>query len=66
MNAREKVLKYIEEKGQPVSSRELSEELGLARNTVYYSTTVLVAAGKIKRYRGLAGVFVPEGQGAEE
>lgn len=58
MNAREKILNYVKEKGAPVSSKELSTELGLPKNTVYYNTTILVAAEKIERYRGLAGVFI--------
>jgi DeoR/GlpR family transcriptional regulator of sugar metabolism len=60
MNARERILNYIEEKGEPVSSKELYEELGVSKNTVYYNTTILVAAEKIKRYMGLAGVFILE------
>jgi len=59
-DSRDKILRYLKEKGQPVSSLELSEKLGLRKNTVYYATTVLVAAEKIKRYMGLAGVFVLE------
>ena len=64
MNARDRILQYLKEKGKTtpppclVSSLELSKELGLSKNTVYYATTVLVAAEKIKRYMGLAGVFV--------
>jgi len=58
MNARDRILQYLNEKGKPVSSVELSTELGLSKNTVYYATTVLVAAEKIKRYMELAGVFV--------
>jgi len=58
MGARERILDYVRSAGKPVSSHNLSEGLGLPRNTVYYNTTVLVAAEKIKRYMGLAGVFV--------
>jgi len=57
MNARERILAYMEEKGTPVSSTELSEELGISKNTVYYNTTILIAAEKIERYLDLAGVF---------
>jgi len=57
MNARERILAYIEEKGSPVSSTELHEELGISKNTVYYNTTILIAAEKIERYLDLAGVF---------
>ena len=60
MKASDRILMYLKEKGQPVSSAELSEKLGLSKSTVYYSTTILVAAEKIKRYMGLAGVFVLE------
>ena len=60
MNARDRILAYMEEKGAPVTSTELSRELGISKNTVYYNTTVLVAAEKIKRYMGLAGVFILE------
>jgi len=58
MTIREKILTYIKEKGEPVTSKELSEELGLSKNTVYYNTTILVTAEKIERYKGLAGLFV--------
>ena len=54
------MLSYIKEKKEPVSSTELSEELGLSKNTVYYNTTILVAAEKIKRYMGFAGIFILE------
>ncbi|GAI58740.1 unnamed protein product, partial [marine sediment metagenome] len=37
MNAREKILKYIQDKKEPVSSTELSKELDLSKNTVYYN-----------------------------
>ena len=47
----------MEEKGAPVSSTELSTELGISKNTVYYNTTILVAAEKIERFLDLAGVF---------
>lgn len=57
MNARERILAYMEEKGAPASSTELSEKLGISKNTVYYNTTILIAAEKIERYLDLAGVF---------
>jgi len=60
MNARERILNYIEEKKEPISSQELSEKLELPKNTVYYNTTILVAAEKIKRYKGFAGIFILE------
>lgn len=33
MNSRDKILRYLKEKGQPVSSLELSEKLVLSKNS---------------------------------
>ena len=50
----------LREERFPLTSQQIAKRLNLPMNTVYYATTVLVAAEKIKRYMGLAGVFVLE------
>jgi len=57
MHTRDRILAYMTKKKTPISSTELHKELGIPKNTVYYNTTILIAAEKIERYLDLAGVF---------
>lgn len=57
MNAREKILEALTQKGEPMTSRELSEATGSPLSTIYFNTTILVYGGKIRRYAGISGIF---------
>lgn len=58
MEPLEKIFDAINNSEEPLSTDELVETLGLARRVVYYNTHLLVKFGRIKRYKGLPGVFV--------
>jgi len=56
--ARDKILEIMKNSKEPISTDEIVNKTRLPRSTVHYNTTVLVKEGKLKRFKGLPGVFV--------
>jgi len=50
----------MREEGTPISSQQIATRLNQPMNRIYYATSILVAAEKIKRYMGFAGIFILE------
>ena len=51
-------MEALAKKGEPMTSRELSEVTNLPLSTIYFNTTVLKYAGLIIRYANTNGIFV--------
>ena len=54
---REKILEALKAKGDAMTSRELSKVTKMPLSSIYYNTTILVYANKIKRKNGISGLF---------